>query len=116
MSDIPRAVRAAVKGRERGLCLNCSSGRASQIHHRLRRREGGHALSVCILVCATCHYEAHHNVAWARRRGLIVPTYADPLVVPVKSWRGWMVLDDGGDLRFLDENVEDALEWALAQA
>ena len=88
MSAIPTKVRKAVRFRDFDRCVSCSSGSASDIHHRMRRREGGHALSVIILLCRTCHEKAHANPTWARERGIIVPTWRVPQAVPLKIVEG----------------------------
>jgi hypothetical protein len=105
LSAIPTKVRAAVRFREFNRCLVCSSGNATDIHHRMRRREGGHSLSVCILLCRTDHEKVHANPTWARERGLIVPTWRDASTVPVKGWRGWNILDDEGGLELVTDSV-----------
>lgn len=98
---IPTEVRQAVDARERRLCMRCGA-RGREIHHRVRRREGGHALSVCILLCRTCHRWAHAHPTEAKMYGFIVPPWRDALVRPVKSYRGWMFLDDEGEYTFTD--------------
>ena len=97
MSEIPRNVRVAVDRRERGRCLRCG-GPGTDVHHRRRRREGGHGVANLILLCRTCHSWAHGHPARARDLGLIVSVYGpEPTDIPIQAWNGWMNLtDDGG--------------------
>lgn len=101
MSDIPRSVRDYVRGREQGRCLRCGvgegDGRSHDIHHRQRRREAGHALWTCILLCRTCHTWAHGNPVRARNTGFIVSAHhAEGWTEPIKAYWGWAeVAEDG---------------------
>lgn len=101
MSKIPTKVREAVKFRDFGRCCRCSSGSANEIHHRMRRREAGHTLSTCILLCGECHRWAHANPSKARETGYIVPTWGDTLSTPLHTWRGPLLLDDEGKIAFV---------------
>lgn len=55
-----------------------------------------------ILLCGTgttgCHGWAHANVLQATEEGLIVSTWADPSIMPIMTWRGWVRIDDDGGL------------------
>lgn len=56
---------------------------ATDVHHRQRRREGGHAITNLLHLCRPCHAWAHAHPAEARAAGLIVSVYGDPATVPV---------------------------------
>ena len=66
--------------------------------HRIRRREGGHAISNGIRGCRTCHARCHREPMWAMERGYILSAVmdVDPTTVPVLTHRGWMLLDNEG--------------------
>lgn len=100
MSDIPQKVRIVVDAREQGRCLRCG-GRGTDIHHRKRRREGGHGLANCILLCRTCHQWAHANPLLAREQGFIVRANNDddPAQTLVRAWWGWTWLTENGAYR-----------------
>ncbi len=50
-----------------------------------------------ITLCGPCHHDVHMNVAAARAAGFIVPSWADPEVTPILTWRGPLLLTvDGG--------------------
>lgn len=79
----------------------------------MRRREAGHALSVCILLCRTDHEKVHANPTWARERGLVVPTWGNTRAVPIKTWRGWLELDDEGGVEWLRDDIALAIMQEL---
>lgn len=101
MSAIPTSVRVAVQARELGRCLVCAMP-GHHIHHRVRRRDGGHTLANCILLCSTDHTRAHHQPDWAKTRGLIVQPWQDPATTPVRTYRGWLTLDNEGGIAHVD--------------
>jgi 5-methylcytosine-specific restriction endonuclease McrA len=94
---IPTKVRVAVDQRDNRQCLRCGAA-GREIHHRMRRREGGHALSVCILLCSACHRWAHANPVHARAGGFIIPTWSQQPAtdIPVAAFYGTVTLDDEG--------------------
>lgn len=95
-NPIPGDARQAVYARDMGTCIRCGCS-GSDIHHRMRRREGKHALSNLILLCAPDHREVHANPAWARERGLIVSVHAKSVQdVPVWTFAGPVILHDDG--------------------
>lgn len=48
-------------------------GRATQLHHRLRRSQGGtEALSNLLHVCPVCHSTIHQHPALAYERGWLI--------------------------------------------
>ena len=99
---IPTAARKAVRERDLERCVRCSSADAHDIHHRMRRRDGGHALSNMVLLCRFDHEWVHANPAKAREHGFIVSAWGDVLDSPIKSFRGWVVLDNEGGLSRVD--------------
>lgn len=85
-------------------CVKCGRhiGTGVNKHHRKLRSRGGKGnVANGILLCGSgttgCHGWAHANVKEATRLGLIVASWDDEREVPVKTWRGWMLLDDEGD-------------------
>ena len=96
MSAIPAAKRRAVETRDGG-CVVCGMA-PYDVHHRMRRREGGHRLSGLVALCRTHHAEVHANPTLGRAWGLIVPTWGDTLTTPIWSpLRGaWVLYDDDG--------------------
>ena len=116
MTDAPahrlltaRQVHAVLWDRQVGTCLACHQGvRPDELHahHRVRRRDLGWCPCNVVGLHASCHVVApeavHQRPAWARDRGLIVPSWADPRRVPVfhqVPWRGWLLLDCDGTVR-----------------
>lgn len=95
---IPTSVRTAIKKRDLERCLRCG-GRGTELHHRMRRREGGHGLWNIVTLCGSCHRWAHANVAAAREDGFIIPTYTEsPEWEPVRAWWSWLRLDEHGGI------------------
>jgi hypothetical protein len=64
----------------------------------MRRRNGGHSLENCILLCRTCHAWAHGHPKDAREKGFIVGFAGDVAVSPIHGWRGWMILNTDGTI------------------
>lgn len=98
MSDIPQSVRTAVRVRERQRCLRCGV-EGNDIHHRQRRREAGHTMWTCILLCRTCHKWVHANPARARLTGFIISAH-DPAgwERPIKAYWGWALISEEGSI------------------
>lgn len=100
--EITPATKAVVLERCGGRCEACGELLAGRVHyhHRQRRQDGGHAASNVVALHPDCHVVApqavHQRPAWARERGLIVPTWADPAstVLVLASGRR-VALDDG---------------------
>lgn len=92
--EIPTRQRELVRERDGG-CVVCGMA-PYDVHHRKRRREGGHALSNLVALCRRHHAEAHANPDVARTWGLIVPTWGDSSLTPIWSApRGvWLLLSD----------------------
>lgn len=98
-NEIPSAVRRKVRERDGGQCLRCGVP-GTEIQHRVRRREGGHALWNLVLMCHHCHQTwAHANPAAARDTGWIVSVHhPEPWTVPVKTFFGWALLTEDGQI------------------
>lgn len=97
MSAIPTKAREVIAARSHGRCERCG-GRASEVHHRQRRREAGHGIPVLVHLCSTCHRYVHAHPLEARNEGFIVSFALDPTVVPLRHISlGWVVpTEDGG--------------------
>lgn len=69
----------------------------------MRRREGGHRTSNLIRVDSTCHRKIHAEPAWAMEHGFTVSAVfdADPTLVPVRTYRGWVLYDDAGSYQVI---------------
>lgn len=114
MADGPtRATCDSVDERDGWSCVRCGVSLYSTSgsrHHRKRRRSGGHGAANLVLLCGSgttgCHGWAHAHPDEARLVGLIVPTWLDPLDVPVLLLRTWALLDDEGHVeRITDEDA-----------
>lgn len=107
MSAIPSRVRKIVHERSNDQCSRCGN-RGSEIHHRQRRREAGHAVGNCVLLCSTDHKWAHANPVKAKADGYIVPPWEDDAsAVPIKTFAGWATFDNEGGITFVDEQERD---------
>lgn len=102
MSKIPTKAREAVRTRDNQQCQRCGV-RGVEIHHRQRRRAGGHGLANMVLLCSVCHHQwAHANPAAAREAGFIVSAYTeDPSTVPMRTFSGTRMLHDDGSITYL---------------
>jgi hypothetical protein len=123
--DIPDGARATVAARSGGRCelgleaAGCT-GAATDVHHRQRRREGGHAVVNLLHLCRGCHTWVTEHPAAARELGAIVSVYADPATTPaylVSRFTGRRervrLLPDGG-LLVLAESLRDAVDALTA--
>ena len=100
-------LRSVAYGRQHGACAACGDGmhlERAHLHHRKRRRDLGHCACNTILLHADCHNIApgsvHQRPAWARARGLIVPSWEDTRTVPVRTVDGTVWLTCGGTATF----------------
>lgn len=85
-----------VKERDQGRCIVCGAPGTERMH-RIPRRDGGHRPSNIALGCHTCHAKAHASPKWGYEVGIMASRYGvDVTMVPIWSWRGWVVLDDEG--------------------
>lgn len=97
MSQIPTKARQVVRERSNDQCSRCGVP-GSEIHHRQRRREGGHGYENLVLLCGTDHRWVHAHPSAARDAGYIIPiSVSDISAVPIKTFAGWVVFgEDGG--------------------
>lgn len=96
-----RVARALVATRSGGLCeVGESTCIAADWHHRKNRSAGGlWSASNGLDVCRTHHQWITEHPAAARMWGWSVPSWGHPAATP--AWlpgRGWMLLDDAGDM------------------
>lgn len=98
-NEIPGSTRLKVYARDGRQCLRCGVP-GTEIQHRMRRREGGHALWNLVLMCHNCHQRwAHANPAAAREQGWIISVHQhEPWNVPVKTFFGWVILTEDGQI------------------
>lgn len=88
--------------RERDRCAWCGEGIGDHAdrHHRLRRTAGGDRLANLVLLHPWCHTvnagSVHQEPFLAKRRGFIVPPWADPITTPILIGQKWWLLDDDG--------------------
>lgn len=100
--QVPDKVREAVWSRDMNACVRCASP-ATELHHRRRRRDGGHGTENCVAACLGCHQWFHSHPADARDCGWIVSAYDDnPAETPMKCWYGWVLLDSDGVASLVD--------------
>lgn len=98
--EFPAAVRAKVLTRDLNRCARCGRfiPEGAHLHHRKLRSQGGLGLvENGITLCPLCHHWVHNTVAAAKATGLIVPSWADPEVTPVMTWRGPGLLTVAGE-------------------
>lgn len=99
-TTIPQAARDAVAARSGGRCEiqapGPCTGQATDVHHRLRRRDGGHDVDNLLHACRHCHGKAHAHPELARAFGWIVSAWSSPGTTPLML-RGdrWVLLSDG---------------------
>lgn len=104
-----KAIREILWERQIGTCLACHAGMrpdAMHAHHRMRRRDLGWCPCNVVGLHPNCHVVApeavHQRPTWARERGLIVPTWDDPRIVPVEHvvpWSGALFLTCDGSVQ-----------------
>jgi 5-methylcytosine-specific restriction endonuclease McrA len=85
--------------RSEGRCERCGFELQMNVerHHRQKRTVGGDRFANLMYLHPACHAWITEHPAEAVDRGWIVPTYANPLTVPV-FWQGreWSLLEDDG--------------------
>lgn len=102
---IPAAVREVVYDRDDRCCFRCGVyAYAGSVHHRKNASQGGRS-SPCNLVvlCGSgttgCHGWVTTHPIEAIREGLTVPSYGDPLLLPVLRYASdWRFLTDDGEV------------------
>lgn len=99
-NEIPTKAREVIRERQGDQCARCGNTYTA-LHHRMRRREGGHGYENLVGLCGTCHSFVHANPKVSQEHGYIVPTHVDSIGnVPVKSFMGWVLFDDSGGISF----------------
>lgn len=91
--------RGLVYARSNHACEVCDKGRASEVHHRKNRSQGGlWSPENALHVCTWDHRWITVNPAGARERGWAVRRNQDPATVPAQHARYGLVLltADGG--------------------
>ena len=74
-------------------------GAGQHYHHRkLRSRGGADSAANLVDICHHCHDWIHAHPKDATERGWMVPSWADPVEVPVYRYRRWVLLDDEGGI------------------
>lgn len=101
MSEIPTAARNAVRERQNGQCARCGNA-YSDLHHRQRRREGGHGVHNLVGLCRTDHKWVHANPKRAREDGFIIGVHEkDVASIFIKTFMGWMIFTEDGEAVFV---------------
>ena len=105
--------RLVIKKRAGGYCemcgMPCQNG---QIHHRKPRRAGGSVdprVSTAangMYIHSSCHAKVESDRHWAIRRGWLLFAAEYPEEVPIRTWRGWMLLSAAGQTCQVDEPVD----------
>lgn len=107
-----------VRDRDEWKCARCAGWGPLSTQHRVARQMGGtrwpginrpgNLLTLCGTGTTMCHGWVEHHPTWAeahgysvRRAGLMAP---HPEQEPVWTWRGWVLLLDGGELWPLDNH------------
>lgn len=104
MSAIPTQARKKVRERQGDQCWRCGNI-YTELHHRQRRRDGGHGLDVLVGLCSTDHRWAHANPSRAKEDGYIVaPHEEDVSTIPIKTFMGWAHLHKDGTASFVEDN------------
>jgi 5-methylcytosine-specific restriction enzyme A len=101
--------RKTIKRRAGGQCelcgMPCTDG---QIHHRKPRRAGGSIdprvsdASNGVYIHASCHGKVESNRHWAIQRGWLLFAAEYPEEVPIRTWKGWVLLSTTGEAREVD--------------
>lgn len=100
-NEIPKAVSHLVRNRDQGRCIVCGA-QGTERMHRIPRRDGGHKTSNIALGCHACHARAHASPKWGYDMGIMASRYVVAVsLVPVLSWRGWVLLDDEGGIKVI---------------
>jgi 5-methylcytosine-specific restriction endonuclease McrA len=103
-NDIPTKARELVRERQGGQCWRCGNTYTA-LHHRMRRREGGHGVQNLVGVCGTCHNWVHKHPAAATEQGYIIPIHVtDISATPIKAFFGWVTFTNDGDYVLMDDN------------
>jgi hypothetical protein len=98
-AQFSRVTRELVRARSEGRCDLCGMGLiVGHFHHRQPRGMGGtrrieaSGAANCLLLHPRCHADVESNRQRSIANGWLVPQSGDPAVVPVKTWRGLVLL------------------------
>lgn len=84
----------------------------AHLHHRkLRSQLGEGTVENAATLCAGCHAWVHANVEAAKVSGFIVPSWADPEVTPILTWRGPGLLSIAGEFIAHTPTSTHPAEW-----
>jgi hypothetical protein len=106
-TDPDREVVEIVRVRDGYACVRCGRGGQLTTQHRVARGMGGtrepwvnqpaNLISLCGSGTTQCHGWVEHHPAEARAAGLALDRDGQrPENVPVRTWRGWMLLTNTG--------------------
>ena len=87
-------LRASIRERDHNRCAKCGATKELQVHHRIRRSQGGKDLpSNLITLCAYHHRWVHEHPYKARDGGWLLLPSDTPHEVSVKHvlWPSWEV-------------------------
>jgi len=97
--------RGQIKERAEGRCERCGSMvRDSHIHHRKPRgmggtkRHGSCTTANGLFLHPSCHYYIENHRKESKEMGFILGQTEDPVLVPVFTFNGWVLLDIEGGL------------------
>ena len=96
--------RVIVRERSGSVCEICSRARATEVHHRKNRSQGGQwTPENCLHLCSEHHRHITTHPQAAREQGWAVPSFRDPADVPVwVARRGYVLLTDTGTYEELE--------------
>ena len=102
------ATRKIVKERSNGLCERCGRGGYAdlglEMHHRKNRSQMGKWNPANIVsLCPPCHRWATVNVNDSCMFGFGVKSYQLESEVPVFRWGRWVLLDDDGNIKEVEQ-------------
>lgn len=102
MTAAERRARRIVAERSNGVCELCDQARAGEWHHRLPRGRGGRwEPSNGLHLCTGCHRWVTEHPAESYDEGWLLRRGESPEHMPVRTWRGYLLLDDAGDYTLL---------------
>lgn len=106
-----KRAREIVRGRSGDVCERCGSARATNMHHRKNRSQGGQWLASNLLhLCGSgttgCHGFIGGHPVVSYEQGWMVRRVADPAKSPVWlfGW-GFVFLTDAGDVEVFEESA-----------
>lgn len=102
-------------GRRCVICGRSLYGIGMSRHHRMLRSHAPenikHTVQNLMDLCGSgttgCHGWTHAHPSEAYANGWMVHSWDDPLSIPVKTYRGWVLFDADGNQRNVDEVMSD---------